>query len=164
MKINEAGANVISCLERVYTNPWENTVMEGYYNVNNRQKGVRGEEIVEELLKQLGYEVKRRTNEGHDRIVNGIKTEIKFSAATDRNYNYEFTFNHIGLHKDWDEVIFCGVNGDLTVRMVRFNRETFPFEFFNVQQGGKNGGNDDHMCAGKRSTALLFNENAEVLF
>ena len=164
MKISETNRNVLNCLEKMSSNPWAGTVLEGYYTVNNRQKGARGEEIVEELLKQLGYKVQPPVATGHDRIVNSIKTEIKFSASTARNYDYEFTFNHIGLQKDWEEIIFCGINGDLEIRMVRFNRETFPFELFNTQQGGKDSGNDDYMCVGKYSRMLLFHENAEVLF
>ena len=164
MKIYNTNSNVIYCLEKMSTNPWANTIMEGYYALNNRVKGSRGEEIVEELLKQLNYNVSSAKNSGHDRIVNGIKTEIKFSAATNRNCNFEFMFNHIGMSKDWEEIIFCGINGDLEIRMVRFNRKTFPFELFNIQQGGQSSENDDYMCTGKQSCRLLFHENAEILF
>ena len=163
MKIFETGNEVVECLERMSSNPWAGTIMEGYYALNNRAKGARGEEIVEVLLKQLGYAVTPAKTPGHDRIVNNIKTEIKFSAATSRNENFEFIFNHIGMGKDWEHIVFCGVNGDLEVRMVCFSRDTFPFELFNTQQGGQNGGNDDFMCAGKQAKALLFHENAEVL-
>ena len=164
MKIHEVSNEVVECLERMSSNPWSGTIMEGYYALNNRAKGARGEEIVEVLLKQLGYSVNPAKHSSYDRIVNGINTEIKFSAATGRNNDFEFIFNHIGKGKEWEEVIFCGINGDLEIRMVRFNRDTFPYELFNTQQGGKNGNNDDLMCSGKQARALLFHENAEVLY
>ena len=164
MKIDETNPNVISYLKKLSENPWVGTIMEGYYNVNNKVKGTKGEEIVEELLKSINYEVKPRTSAGHDRIINGVKTEIKFSAATKRNNDYEFTFNHIGLNKDWDEIIFCGINGDLEIKMICFNRDTFPFELFNAQQGGQKSNNDDYMCTGAKTALLMFHENGKILF
>lgn len=163
MKISESNENVIKCLEEMSTNPWSGTIMEGYYASNNRQKGARGEKIVEELLKQFNMSIKQAENPGHDRIINGIKTEIKFSAATERNNDYKFTFNHVGLNKDWKEIIFCGINGDLEIRMVRFNKENLPIELFRVQQGGASSGNDDYMCVQERSKELLFHKNAEII-
>ena len=136
-------------------NKWQDTPLERYYTLNNRAKGEQGENIVQAILESLGYIVEPRKNSGHDRIVNGVKTEIKFSAATDRNYKWQFTFNHIGFKKDWDEIIFCGVNGDLNIQMVKYSKDEIPLEFFNRQQGGESGGNDDFMSFNNKSTQLL---------
>lgn len=144
-------------------NPWKNTILADYYALSPVSKGSKAEEFVAKVLTDMGYKVERRRSTGHDRIINGKRTEIKFALATKRNYDYECIFNHIGLKKDWENIIFCCVNGDLTIRMVMFTRDTFPFEVFNTQQGGKSSGNDDYMTSGTRSKELLFHKDATVL-
>ena len=73
-------------------------------------------------------------------------------------------FNHIGMEKDWDEIILCCVNGDMEIRMVSFTKDNFPLELCSRQQGGKSGGNDDFMCNANNSFDLLHHEDAKVLF
>lgn len=139
-----------------FTNPWKDTPLEDYYCVSPKQKGVQGEKIAETILKELGYDVKPATSSGNDRLVNGIKTEIKFSAASEKNSDWKFTFNHIGFKKDWDDIIFVGVNGDLRVHITRYNKESFPKEYLSHQQGGKSGDNDDFMSTGTKSQKLML--------
>lgn len=145
-------------------NPWKDTPWEDYYNLNPRRKGSVGEAIVCTILKNSGkHDVKARTSAGHDAIIDGKKTEIKFSLATDRNSENEFMINHVGFDKDWDEFIFCGVNGDFQLRMIRFTKENFPKELFSHQQGGNKSNNDDFFCNGTKSTQFMFHKNAEEL-
>jgi hypothetical protein len=164
MKLNEINNNITSYLLDLGQNPWENTILQGYYALNPASKGSKGEQIVEEMLKSLGYDIKPRINAGHDRLVNGIKTEIKFALAVGRNIEYQCIFNHIGMTKDWDQIILCCVNGDLEIKMVSFSKEDFPIDLCARQQGGKNSTNDDFMCNSNVSYALLTHEKAKTLF
>ena len=163
MKLNSMSSNVVNYLEGLAYNPWNGTILEGYYALNPASKGSKGERAVEEILKELGYSVKPRKNAGHDRIINGVKTEIKFALAVNRNNNFQCIFNHIGMEKDWDEIILCCVNGDMEIRMVSFTKDNLPLELCSHQQGGRNGSNDDFMCNATNSYDLLYHENAKVL-
>lgn len=139
-----------------FVNPWKDTPLEDYYCVQPKIKGVQGEKIAETILKELGYDIKPATSSGNDRLVNGVKTEIKFSAASERNYDWKFTFNHIGFKKDWEDIIFVGVNGDLNIHITKYNKNSFPKEFVSRQQGGKSGDNDDFMSTGAKSQKIMM--------
>ena len=164
MKLDEINNNITSYLLDLGQNPWKNTILQGYYALNPASKGSKGEQIVEEILKSLGHSVKPRINAGHDRLVDGIKTEIKFALAVGRNTEYQCIFNHIGMTKDWDQIILCCVNGDLEIKMVSFSKEDFPIDMCARQQGGKNGTNDDFMCNSGVSYTMLTHEKAKTLF
>ena len=99
-------------------NPREGTPFEKYYQIGAKQKGALGEIIVVSFLKNEGMTVDKPENQGHDRIINNYKTEIKFSCASKRNKDFLFTFNHISFCKDWERIIFCGINGDLEAKIV----------------------------------------------
>ena len=151
--------NAMDCPELfncVLKNPWADTPLETYYLLNPKAKGTQGEKIAEAILIKLGYEVKPRTNSGNDRLVNNLKTEIKFSAASERNYEWRFTFNHIGFEKDWDQIIFVGVNGDLSIHIVKYDKDKLPKDLLSHQQGGSKSKNDDFMCTGENSTKLMM--------
>ena len=139
------------------TSPWVGTPLNDFYLLNPKAKGLQGEKITASLLTVLGYKVEFNTtaDKDYDLIVNGKKTEVKFSLSSKRNYNWEFTFNHIGFKKKWDQIIFVGINGDMNIHITKYNKEDIPFELFSPQQGGKKGNNDDFMSAGKKSTILL---------
>lgn len=139
------------------TSPWVGTPLNDFYLLNPRKKGDQGEKITASLLSTLGYVVEFNTtaDKDYDLIVDGVKTEVKFSLSSKRNYNWEFTFNHIGFHKNWKQIIFVGVNGDMNIHITKYNKEDVPFELFSPQQGGKKGNNDDFMSTGKKSTILL---------
>ncbi len=146
------------------TNPWVGTPVEKYYALSNAAKGSAGEEIVTSILTELGYDVQPRTGPGHDRIINGRKTEIKFCLATKGNTNYRTTFNHIGFNKDWDDILFVCINGDGEIASALYSKDTFPHEMVHHQQGGNSSDNDDFMISGKLSAEILFNKNAVKLF
>tara|TARA_R110000824_G_scaffold13888_5_gene59743 strand:- start:413 stop:1024 length:612 start_codon:yes stop_codon:yes gene_type:complete len=98
---------------------WANTYFKHYVGMSTKNKGVLGEAFVEKLFLAEGFEVLPPTNPGHDRIIGGHKTEIKFSLANsplnkklDKRLIVpdQFTYNHIACDKDWHRFIFCGVN------------------------------------------------------
>jgi hypothetical protein len=98
----------------------------------------------------MGCEVCDRLNPGHDKVIDGYKTEIKFSLSTQKD---KFIFNHIACHKDWDRLIILGVNFDNHFRMNWIDKEDFvnninsSNRIFRRQQGGQDGENDDYMYA-----------------
>lgn len=145
---------------------WVGTPFEGYRHMDPKDKGSYGENIVSDILVDLGFTVKDRMNSGHDRIINDIKTEIKFSLANSNmnkgiiKVDY-FVINHVALGKDWDRLLFLGINPSPNknrffwiskddMKQV-FKKETY----FGYQQGGEGTKNDDFMCSGTKLKTLM---------
>lgn len=137
--------------------PWKGTPFEDYVFMSPKQKGILGEMFVSKHMSQLSHEVQRAKNTGHDRVIDGILTEIKFALATrDKKggvIDDKFIINHVSVSKDWERLIFCGINPDeKDARIVFITKEDFEEHlksdkcYFNVQQGGKSVGNDDYIC------------------
>ena len=138
--------------------PWTGTPLEGYVYLSPKQKGEFGERFVSKYMTINGHEVKKAASStaGHDRIIKH-RTEIKFSLAT-RNNNGgvvkdKFIINHVSVGKDWERLIFCGINkNEEDARIVFITKEDFEEHlksdncYFKVQQGGKKVGNDDYIC------------------
>lgn len=142
------------------TSPWVDTILNDFYLLNPKAKGAKGEEIAAAILTNLGHTVEKtnvQNNGPFDRLVDGKKTEIKFSLASQRNYDWRFTFNHIGFKKDWEQIIFVGINGDLNIHIVKYNKDELSMDFLSRQQGGKSGDNDDFMSSGLKSKQLMMN-------
>ena len=64
-----------------------------------------------------------------------------------------FLINHISKNKDWDRLIFCGINRtENETRLIWFTKKDFcefvetTNDIFCHQQGGKKIKNDDYMC------------------
>jgi hypothetical protein len=148
-----------SYIQNNLEDPWRNTPFEGYVYISPKQKGEFGERFVSKLMMLLGHEVEKATNStaGHDRIINRIPTEIKFSLANrDKKGEIaqdQFIINHVSVGKDWERLIFCGINPEeKDARIVYITKEDFEAHlrddkcYFSVQQGGKKVGNDDYIC------------------
>lgn len=132
---------------------WKGTNLEGYIYLNPRQKGTFGEMVVEKFMTFNGHIVEPRKNSGHDRIIDGIKTEIKFGVCNKGDEDC-FIINHISKEKDWERLIFFGVNlTEQNSRIIWFTKEDFCLilekskDIFSHQQGGKKIKNDDYMCS-----------------
>ena len=138
----------LSSLLKPKLDPWIGSNFEGYLSINNKSKGIFGEHFVSKIMEKKGSQVCRRINSSHDRMIDGYKTEIKFSLSQKKN---KFLFNHIACHKDWERIILLGVNPNNHVRMNWIYKEDFIKNIqsdncvFNRQQGGKKGENDDFM-------------------
>lgn len=152
--------------------PWIGTDLEGYKFIGNVQKGSFDELYIPiHMQNERGSKVLPADcgpNGPYDRIIDGKKTEIKFSVAHSdndaavptikRNKRGEvnWTINHVAVEKDWERLIFCGmdlVNGVAVPNLVWCTKQDFinclnETTFFKRQQGGKEGDNDDFMCAG----------------
>lgn len=136
--------------------PWEGTEYQGYVYLTPKQKGEYGELFVETLMTEMLCDVQpaEKSTSGYDRCIDGIKTEIKFSLAGRKNnqiVDNQFIINHVSVGKDWERLIFCGVNKEHLVALY-FTKDAFKQELsrsdsvFHHQQGGKNVANDDYMC------------------
>jgi hypothetical protein len=149
--------------------PWDNTPFQGYVHMDPKQKGHFGELYVELIANKKGFIVERAptTTAGHDRVINNIRTEIKFSLAQkDKKNNCikdnTFIINHIAENKDWERLIFVGINSNISDSiLIWFTKEDFQEHlksekcYIKRQQGGKNGGNDDYICGGKNLISLF---------
>jgi len=144
--------------------PWNDTMFRGYVFMSPKQKGEFGERFVSHYMEEEQCLVERAATStaGHDRVIDGILTEIKFSLAT-RNKKGgvkkdSFIINHISRDKDWERLIFFGINPDEEdARLVWFSKEDFIANLdsglFAHQQGGGKIGNDDYICT--KVAALL---------
>jgi len=204
--------------------PWVGTNFERYAFMNPKQKGESGERFLTAMAQAGGHDVQRAhsATAGYDRIINGMKVEIKFSLATRAKIQKpkptgylalkvvqlkeilrerklplsgkkailvarleewdiahqvgeektvvpapkpatrvdygvttdSFVINHVSKGKDWERLIFCGINPrEEDLRLVWFTRADFAKHVengesscFNIQQGGKKIKNDDYMC------------------
>lgn len=139
--------------------PWIGTPFEGYVFMSPKQKGEFGERFVSKYFESSGHEVKRAktSTAGHDRVIDNILTEIKFSLATrDKRGGVkedQFIINHVSKDKDWERLVFFGINNtEEGSRLFWFTKEDFLNHLesdnclFAAQQGGKSIGNDDYIC------------------
>ena len=155
--------NIKDYISEQLFDPWINSPFYGYRFLGNKQKGELGERIISMIFENKNHKIERAetATAGYDRIIDGIKTEIKFSLAhTDikkRKIRADvFTMNHVAEKKDWERLIFLGINPDeKNIRSVYVTKENFSKclktnLYFSKQQGGKNSANDDYMIAGKK--------------
>jgi len=149
---------------------WDGSRFIAWQKQSNGAKGTRAERFVKEYLEDKGYENDHKGggNLSFDLQFNKCKIEVKvaFAGSSDGTITADkFTWNHIGMHKDWDCVVFIGINpptGEGHIRQRNGWRED-PEEFimfwvnreqiskfidqgyFSIQQGGGESGNDDWM-------------------
>lgn len=143
--------------------PWVGTPFEKYVFMSPKQKGEFGERFVDKFMTNQGHDVQRASTStaGHDRVVNGILTEIKFSLAQRKKGDVSddtFMINHVSIGKDWERLVFFGINKYEESRLVYFTKEDFVKNyrgFFSEQQGGKDIQNDDFICTGKKVKELI---------
>lgn len=164
---------------------WRGTPFEKYPILSSKAKGKFGEYYVEGFMRsQLKCKIVAPSSTDHDRIIDGYKTEIKFGLAMSpksSDYKIEinsFVFNHIACGKEWDRLIFCGINPSKNnamiyapdsqkwqeVNMYFMDKSLFlkymksgQTGIFANQQGGKKGNNDDYMVGGPAKFKKLVN-------
>jgi len=167
-ELNAIGLNYIK--NKKTSNKWEGTPLEDYEKLGAKAKGKYGEGVVKFIFENYGFKVNphEKENDSYDLIIDGIKTEVKFSGATDRNYDWQFTFNHIAMEKDWERLVLMGVNGDLQYKLIWFTKDEVAEimeckSFLNHQQGGKYSKNDDFMCTSNKATKLMNHVYAKTV-
>lgn len=160
---------LVDYISRKTIDYWKNTYFEGYKALNNTQKGAYGEELISRYLQMIyGCSVTGRTNAGHDRTVDGYKAEYKFSLCSGDPIKKPniFVINHVSMCKDWDRLIFVGINHPDTnldpliffiekQEFIDFNKTENFKTFFSCQQAGVSGTNDDFICSGNKPLRLF---------
>ena len=145
---------------------WANTKFKGYVYLGPKQKGSFGEAFVERYMLNRGHTVNKRKNPGHDRLIDDVKTEIKFGLCVTKDKKLlpdSFILNHISKDKDWDRLIYTIINSNESdFKMIWFTKESFieminTTDIFSHQQGGKSVNNDDYMVSGQRKILELIN-------
>jgi hypothetical protein len=139
--------------------PWIGTSFQGYVFMSPKQKGEFGERFVSKYFEEKQHQVKRAktSTAGHDRVIDDILVEIKFSLATrDKKGGVkenQFIINHVSRDKDWERLVFFGINStEENSCLFWFTKEDFIEHLksddclFAPQQGGKSIGNDDYIC------------------
>ena len=174
--------NTVDIQESIQINlkkdPWIGTVIENYVYLNPLQQGtVVGEPYVSNYMINKNSVVLPADcgpKGPYDRIIDGHKTEIKFSAAHSDNdgsiirtkqNEVDWTINHVSKDKHWERLIFCGVDlvdGVIVSKVVWCTKEDFltclreteknrRLALWGIQQGGEKGNNDDYMNSGSRT-------------
>ncbi len=119
-----------------------------------KQKGKRYEKITECVLKKIGYKVSKPTSTDHDRIVDGVKVEIKGSTLN-KNTDH-FSFLQIRPDQDYDVIYFSMFYPDRLVIMAMSKdkiKENISHRIFKEQHGGE----------GADSGTYLYYGNCESL-
>jgi hypothetical protein len=160
--------NIQEYIKENLHDPWVGTPFANYRYLDNKQKGMMGEIYVKKIFENCGYKVSfaSTSTAGHDLVINDILTEVKFSLAhTDHKKKQtkhdEFIMNHVALGKNWERLIFIGVNrDDMSFRAKYMTKKLFrdaikKGHLFSVQQGGKHGGNDDYIISSKKLRELM---------
>ena len=157
-----------------------------YHAISTKQKGGCGEYYTSGYMGGKGHMVDSPESSDHDMIIDGYKTEVKFSLANTKKQKggkkirYDcFMINHIATKKDFDRLLFVGINPLESCEHVNYKnslddskssrRRLFWFEkkdfvkymnsgknnVFNHQQTGKKGKNDDYMVTNIKAFANL---------
>lgn len=151
--------------------PWVGTPFERYVLMQSKPKGEFGERFVSKYFELKGSEVKRAktSTDGHDRVIDGFRTEIKFSLANREEKKGiahikkdQFMINHLAKGKDWDRVVIFAINPIWEEsHLIWFSKEDFvnnvdkPDCPIVKQQGGKPADNDDYFLTGTNITKLV---------
>jgi hypothetical protein len=118
-----------------------------------KQKGKYYELITEDVLRKLGYNVSRPVSTDHDRVIDGVKTEIKGSSLM-KNDN-RFTFLQIRPAQDYEELMFTMCYPDDLVIM-KMDKATvvknIENKTFAPQHGGQKGNSGTFMYYGNAET------------
>ena len=153
------------------TDGWETSKFNAWQKQGNKAKGTTGENYIKYFLDTQGYlnVVKVGGCRDHDLKSDSQNIEVKTSFAMKNDgkiIHDSWKFQHIGFHKDWEYIVFIGINPPLSMGRVRrgwrdnpkdfnvawFTREQLENfrneELLTPQQGGKKGENDDWWTTG----------------
>lgn len=132
---------------------YDNSPMKHIKAMGAKQKGKYYELITENVLVGQGHVVGKPVNTNHDRIIDGVKTEIKGSCLV-KNSDH-FTFLQIRPKQDYEQMIFSMFYPDRIVLMVMSKEkiiENIQNKVFAPQHGGKDGESGTFMYYGNERT------------
>lgn len=118
-----------------------------------KQKGKAYELITENVLGKLGFTIDKPTNTEHDRIINGVKTEIKGSTLN-KNTDH-FSFLQIRPAQDYSELMFTMCYPHELVIMKMDKQTVFQCveqNIFKKQHGGNKAESGTYLYYGNKET------------
>lgn len=84
---------------------WIGSPFEKLVQLSSKAKGALGEDVVEGLMNNFGFQVDKPESSEHDRIINGHKVEIKMSTLWEEG---KLQFSQI-RDQDYEFIIFLGI-------------------------------------------------------
>jgi hypothetical protein len=101
-------------IESKAKNPYVGTPFEALQALSSRSKGSKFEHLVQELFEGMGQKVRKPKNSEHDRIINGVKTEIKssFGWIGDDGEITQFRWQQIRPSQDYEVMLFVAAYPD----------------------------------------------------
>ena len=120
-----------------------------------KQKGSRFEKIVSNVLTQLGHTIQKAENSDHDRIINGVKVEIK-GATLVKKKDY-FSFLQIRPDQDYHLMMFAMFYPNDFVLMEMEKEQVIKnveLGIFKKQHEGKSGSSKTYLYFGNKETLL----------
>jgi len=116
---------------------YANSPFRNLKKMHAKQKGKRYEEITEQVLLKLGRDVRKPTSTEHDRIVDGLKIEIKGSTLN-KNTDH-FSFLQIRPNQNYDAIYFSMFYPESLVIMSMTKqvvKDNIKLKIFKKQHGG----------------------------
>ena len=99
-----------TALQQQLNDPYRDSSFGVFKKMSSKRKGAAFEKIFEEHMLDTGADVQKPTNSDHDRIVNGVKVEIKGSTLWGEGTH--FRFQQIRSGQDYDIIVFVSVFPD----------------------------------------------------
>ena len=87
---------------------YDGSPFEKLVKLSSKSKGTFFEMIVHEFLESNCHDVKRAESSDYDRLIDGVKTEIK--GSTRWKGSYSFRWQQLRMDEDYDDVIFLAVD------------------------------------------------------
>ena len=157
----------LSTLDGTEQDAWRKSKFYAWQSQGNKQKGITGENMIAEYLTDAGYinDKQGGGSASYDLCFNGVKIEVKTSFAMKDKGTIvadKFKWQHVGIDKDFDYIVFLGINAEQDLMKVRrgwredieevnilwFSKkdiEKFISEgSMTIQQGGASSDNDDY--------------------
>ena len=125
---------------------YDNSPFKNIKAMGAKQKGKYYELITENVMSQMGYSVSKPVNTDHDRIIDGVKTEIK--GGTLNKGTEVFSFLQIRPDQDYDELVFTMCYPQKLVMMKMTKEQVMNHVASGVfkKQHGGNKGNSGTYC------------------
>lgn len=93
--------------ELIQNDIYKDSIFRNLKRLSSKRKGKYFEELVEEILTDYGYTVTPPYSTDHDRVVNGLKMEIKGSFLWGDEGG--FRWQQIRVNQDYDFVCFLAI-------------------------------------------------------
>ena len=125
---------------------YEGSKFESYKKLGAKQKGAVSERILTDVLTQMDFDVQMPINSDHDRIIDGVKVEMKCSTLN--KGTEKFSFLQIRPNQDNEQYMF-GLFFPNNLRVFTLDKATIK-ELIGTNeikpQHGGNNGNSGTFC------------------